>query len=344
MKCKILEVTIRDGSYVNNFQFTTSDVISIARALEDAGIEIIEVGHGLGLGASPKYGLAAATDEEYLSAVNKFIKKAKIAVMILPGIGELKHLELAAKYGVYLVRVAPNITEVEKAKNYVKEAKKLGMKVSVNMLKSYLLPPKDVLKQAKKVEKMGADIVYLVDSAGGMFPEDLVKLLKILKKNLSIKIGFHGHNNLSLALINTLRLIEEGIDYVDTSLHGMGRSAGNVQTEQLVWVLEKKGYKTGIDLYKIMDAASKVLKPLMPEPQGIDEIDIIYGYAEFHSSFEKLVMKIKEEYNLDWRDLVIAIGKRKIDVPTEEIVRKIAEEIAEKRRKEKLFEYPRRIY
>jgi 4-hydroxy-2-oxovalerate aldolase len=344
MKCKILEVTIRDGSYVNNFQFTTSDVISIATALEDAGIDLIEVGHGLGLGASPKYGIAAATDEEYLSAVQKFVKKAKYGVMILPGIGELKHLELAAKYGVYFVRVAPDITEVEKAKPYVKEAKKLGMKVSVNMLKSYILPPKEVLKQAEKVEKMGADIVYLVDSAGGMFPEDLVKLLNLLRKNISLEIGFHGHNNLSLALINALKLIEAGIDYVDTSLHGMGRSAGNVQTEQLVWVLEKKGYKTNIDLYKIMDAATKIIKPLMPEQQGVDEIDILYGYAEFHSSFEKYVRKIKDEYNLDFRDLVIAIGKKKIVRPTEEIVREIAEEIVEKRRKEKLFKYPRRLY
>jgi 4-hydroxy 2-oxovalerate aldolase/long-chain acyl-CoA synthetase len=328
-KITILECTLRDGSYAIDYQFTTEDTAILAAGLEQAGFEFIEVGHGLGLNASNcGKGVAAATDEEYLKAASRVLKKAKFGMFFIPGIGREEDLKMAASYGMGFVRIGTNITEVDESARYVEIAKDLGMRVSANLMKSYAMPPSEFLKQAKKSEKFGADILVVVDSAGGMLPQDVVDYVSVLRNNTDLPIGYHGHNNLGLAISNTLEAIRAGVTVVDATLRGMGRSAGNAQTEILVLVLEKLGYSTGIDVYKTMDVAEGLLKPLMRrEQQGIDSIGVISGYAQFHSSFLTTIYKVAQQHDIDPRELIVKVSEIDRVHVSEELADGIAQEL-----------------
>jgi 4-hydroxy 2-oxovalerate aldolase/long-chain acyl-CoA synthetase len=244
-KIQILECTLRDGSYAIDYQFTAEDTAIITSGLEQAGFELIEIGHGLGLNASsPLIGLSAATDEEYLEAAAKSLKKAKFGMFFIPGIGRKKTLDLAAKYKMDFVRIGTNVTEVEQAEPYIKYAKELGFLVFSNLMKSYALPIDEFIKKAELASRYGADVIVVVDSAGGMMPEEVHNYISRIKREIGVKVGFHGHNNLLLAIANTVEAVKAGAEIVDSSLQGIGRSAGNAQTEILVMVLEKRVYST----------------------------------------------------------------------------------------------------
>jgi len=333
----ILDCTLRDGSYAIDYQFTAEDTALIAAGSEQAGFEFIEVGHGIGMNASNcGKGVAAATDEEYLEAASRVLKKAKFGMFFIPGIGREEDLKMAASYGMGFVRIGTNITEVDESARYVEIAKNLGMTVSANLMKSYALPPSEFLKQAKKSDKFGADILVVVDSAGGMLPQDVVDYVSILKNNTDLPIGYHGHNNLGLAVSNTLEAIKAGATTVDATLRGMGRSAGNAQMEILVLLLEKLGYSTGIDVYKTMDIAERLLKPLMrSEQQGVDSIGAISGFAQFHSSFLTTIYKVAQKHNIDPRELIVKVSEIDRVHVSEELSEGIAKEL-EKERKEAL--------
>jgi len=335
-KMKILECTLRDGSYAIDYQFTAKDTMIIAAGLEDAGFKFIEIGHGLGLNASNAgEGVAAATDEEYLKSASSVLKKAKFGMFFIPGIGREEDLKMSAEYGMNFVRIGTNAPEADKAEKYIKLAKKLGMIVSSNLMKSYALSPEELAEKANLVEKWGADIVYVVDSAGGMLPKDIKEYVEAIKvKTKDIEIGLHAHNNLSLAVANSLAAIEAGATIVDSCLQGIGRSAGNSQTEILVLVLEKLGYRTGIDPIKVMDLGKKLVNPLMHRT-GVDPIDVTSGYAMFHSKFLKNVYKAVNKYDLDPRELIIESSKRSVVNVPEELVMSIAEELKEKEKKRK---------
>jgi len=330
---EILECTLRDGSYVIDYQFTVEDTAIIAAGLEIAGFRMIEVGHGLGLNASNVgKGKAAATDEEYLEVVSKILKSAKFGMFFIPGIGRKSDLKRAAEYGMDFVRIGTNVTEAENAEEYIKYAKDLGFKVTSNLMKSYVLPLRKFIEKAKLVDRYGADIIYLVDSAGCMFPEDIHKYIDSLRKYTSAEIGFHGHDNLHMAISNTLESIKAGARYVDSTLQGIGRSAGNPQTEVLVAVLDKLGYKIDIDLYKTMELGEKLIRPLMRERHGLNPIEIISGYAGFHSSFLNNVYKVAKMYNLDPRDLIIEVSERDKVHVTEKLALDTAEELIREKR------------
>lgn len=332
----ILDCTLRDGSYAIDYQFTAEDTTIIAAGLEQAGLELIEVGHGVGMNASNcGKGVAAATDEEYLEAASRVLKRAKFGMFFIPGIGREDDLRLAARYGMGFVRIGTNITEVDESATYIELAKNLGMMVSANLMKSYALPPAEFLKQAKKSEKFGADILVIVDSAGGMLLQDVIDYVSILKENTNLPIGYHGHNNLGLAVSNTLEAVKAGAITVDASLRGMGRSAGNAQTEILVLLLEKLGYSTGIDVYKAMDVAERLLRPLMRSEQGIDSIGVTSGYAQFHSSFLTTIYKVAQRHQIDPRELIVRVSEiDRVDV-SEELAEGIAKEL-DRERKESL--------
>jgi 4-hydroxy-2-oxovalerate aldolase len=334
-RIQLLDVTIRDGSYLNNFQFTVDDVRRIITGLEDAGIELIEVGHGVGLGASEAgYGFAAASDEDYLRIAAETVSKAKLATMILPGVGDIRLIELAAKYGVHLLRIAPNVTEVEKAEPYVREARKLGLMTSVNLLKTYLVSVQEMVDIARKAEDFGADVLYLVDSAGGMTVEDTTERVRGLVGALKVPVGFHGHNNISLAQANAIAAAREGAAYIDTSLCGMGRSGGNVQTEVFAGFLLREGYQLNVDLMKLLVVADKVVKPLMPYQQGIGAEEFIYGHAQLHSSFEKLVNKFSDRYGLSRYRLISCLGRSRLVTPVEEVAHEIVKDFIRSEKKE----------
>lgn len=293
---------------------------------------MIEIGHGLGLNASNcGKGKAASTDEEYLKVASSILKKAKFGMFFIPGIGRKIDLDLAQKYNMDFVRVGTNVTEIKEAKKYIKYAKDLGMFVSSNLMKSYALTPAKFAKKAKLAEKYGADIIVLVDSAGGMLAKDVKKYLTALKKETNVIMGYHGHNNLSLAIANSLTAIENGVTMIDSSLRGIGRSAGNTQTEILITVLKKLGFNLDIDIYKTMDLAENLIKPYMGTHKGIDSIAITSGYAEFHSSFLDTIYSASKKYSIDPRELIVKVcEKDKIYAPAD-LTNELAKELHEER-------------
>jgi 4-hydroxy-2-oxovalerate aldolase len=294
----LLECTLRDGSYAIDYQFSTIDTERIAKALSEAGFEWIEVGHGVGLGASEKgIGVAKETDLEYIRAGKRAVEGsgAMIGVFFIPGIGRADHLDQACAEGLGFVRVGSNITEFESAETAVRYAKSLGLTVSVNLMKSYAVGPEEFARICRQVEQFGADTVVLVDSAGGMLPDEVYKYSSTALQSIDIPLGFHGHNNFQLAIANCLAARRAGSRVLDVSLRGMGRSAGNAQTEILLALLEKTGDATGIDLLKTMDVGEQLVAPLMPSQKGVDDVAVATGAGRFHSSFLPRVKKAAEE-------------------------------------------------
>jgi 4-hydroxy-2-oxovalerate aldolase len=328
----ILDCTLRDGSYIIDYQFTVEDTYMISLGLERAGFRLIEVGHGTGLGSTRAgKGKASATDEEYLRVARAALghSEAKFGMFFIPGIGSMEDLQLAADYGMQFVRVGTNITEIEQAQRYIEKAKALGFQVSSNLMKSYAVSVDEFVQRAKKADEYGADVITVVDSAGGMLPEEVREYVLRLRDVTDKKIGFHGHNNLHLAITNTLEAIKAGASVVDSSLQGMGRSAGNAQTEVLVMVLEKLGYNTGIDLFKTMDLGKRLIRPAMSRDQGVDDMSLTAGIAQFHSSFSQIIDDAAKKYDVDPRQLIMEVSEIERVNVTRELAEKTALRISE---------------
>jgi 4-hydroxy-2-oxovalerate aldolase len=324
----ILEVTLRDGSYLIDFQFTAEDTANIAAALESVGFRWIEVGHGLGLNASQSgKGTAAATDEEYLDAASHALQRAKWGMFFIPGIGREEDLRLAAKYGMSFVRVGTNVTEAAQAEPYIALAKDLGFIVSYNAMKSYAASPAEFGKIVAEVHAWGADIACLVDSAGSMDPDAVAAYFRAAKGESSSPLGFHGHDNLSLAMANTLRAIEEGAVLVDSSLQGMGRSAGNTVTEVLVAILQRRGLLSHIDLKASMDVGQGLIQPLLGK-RGVDPMAVTSGLAKFHSSFTSKVQRYANKHQIDVRDLIVRLCEEDQVSAPDDLLERLSHELA----------------
>lgn len=323
----VLDVTLRDGSYVIDFQFTEQDTAIICSMLESVGIKWIEIGHGVGLNGSNKgYGVAACTDEEYIIAAAENIKEAKWGTFFIPGIGTFDDIKMAASYNMSFIRIGTNITDFKKAIPYIEYAKSLGLFVAYNGMKSYAVSPNEFANIAKEANTCGTDMVCLVDSAGGLFPNDVEQYFKQTQEKTDIKIGFHGHDNLSLVMANTLKAIECGAYMIDTSIQGMGRSAGNARTEVLFAILKQKGLFKEVDLNRLIDIGQNFINPLIKN-KGADPLAIISGYAMFHSSFTPKVNKYATDYNIDIRDLIIRLCEEdKVDAPDDLLTRLSAEQ------------------
>lgn len=329
---RVVDTTLRDGMHAVSHQFTPDDMAEIAKGLDEAGIDTIEIGHGDGLGGSSfQYGFAKATDEEYLKAVSSVLKNAKLDVLLLPGIGTKKELELAAKYNAKVARVATHVTEADIGEQHIKLAKELGMEAIGFLMMSHMVSPEKVVEQAKLFESYGADKVYITDSAGAMTPKDVTARIKAVKEAVSIPVGHHAHNNLSLAMANSLAAIEAGADMVDGTCKGLGAGAGNTQTEVLVAVLDKLGYETGVDLYKIMDVADDIVAPKMKRPQVIDKNSLSIGYAGVYGSFLLHSLRAAEKFGVDARDILVELGKRKTVGGQEDMIVDVAYELSQKK-------------
>jgi len=328
---RLLDTTLRDGSYVVDFQFTAQDTVIIAGELENAGLRLIEIGHGLGLHASNcGKGRAAESDEAYLEAAASVLKASDWGTFFIPGIGRPEDLQMAVRYGMKFVRIGTNVTEVESALPLIELAKSLGFWVSCNFMKTYALPEAEVAKHAALVQRAGADIAVVVDSAGGMLPEDVARYMNAMRSEADIAIGFHGHDNLGLAIANTLKAVECGAAVIDSSLLGIGRSAGNAMTEIMVLLLKKKGLDLNIDAKKLMDLSERVIKPMMQRHKH-DPISMTAGYAQFHSSYLGTILSYAERYRLDPRDLIIRVCERdQLEAP-DELVQQIAKGLADEK-------------
>ncbi len=304
----LLDCTLRDGSYAINFQFTSEDTSVICQALEGAGVDWIEIGHGVGLCASQRgYGDAAETDVAYMKAAASVLDRAHWGLFCITGIATLQALEEAIDHGMGFVRIGVNLESYREARPFIELARKHDLFTCVNFMKSYTRPPEDFARYAQEAEAYGAHLVYLVDSAGGMLPEQVTRYVEAVRARTdSLRLGFHGHNNLGLGVANALRAVELGVEFVDVSLQGMGRSAGNTPSEQFVCALMRKGIDLNIDPIALMDIAERYIRPLQTTG-GVDSLDVISGLALFHSSYIGTIQKYASKYRVDPRRLIVAV-------------------------------------
>lgn len=306
---KIVDTTLRDGSYAINFKFTAEQTFEISKQLDSVGIEYIEVGHGVGLNAvASNETPAICSDEEYISSAAKAVKKAKIGVFCIPKFARLDDINRAVDNGLNFIRIGTNATEVVTSEPYIKRAKELGLEVFANYMKSYTLQPKEFARNVKLSEDYGVDGVYIVDSAGGMFQETIQEYYDAIRSVSNINVGFHAHDNLGLAIANNLACIEMGLDFVDTSLQGLGRSSGNASTELLILNLLKRGYKLDIDYLKLLEIGANYINPLITA-KGRTSLDMISGFAEFHSSYMKHIQSISQIHNVNPLELIVEYCK-----------------------------------
>ena len=327
-RIRIIDTTLRDGMHAVKHQFTVEQMVEIAGALEDAKVETIEVSHGDGLGGSSiNYGFAAASDKEYLEGVASVLSKSKLAVLLLPGIGTVEDLKIAVNAGVKVARIATHVTEADISEEHIMYCKEVGLETIGVLMMTHTVGPDKIVEQSKLMESYGADMVYLMDSAGAMIPDDVEERIVALKNELSIPVGFHAHNNLGLAIGNSLRAADVGAASLDGTLRGLGAGAGNAQEEVLVAVLDKAGYETGVDLYKIMDAA-ELLDSIVPRLPKIDNTSLLLGYAGVYSSFLLHTYRAAEKFKLDPRDIIIELGRRKAVGGQEDWIIEVAAEMA----------------
>jgi len=321
---RLLDCTLRDGSYAIDFRFTAADTEIIAGALDRAGVPLIEVGHGVGLRASVAgKGEAAETDEAYLVAAARSVHRGKFGVFCIPGIAQLDDVNLAANHGAGFIRIGTNVSEAADAGPFIARAKSLGLEVMANFMKSYTMEPAEFAKRVVLAEQFGADAVYIVDSAGGMLVGELESYLNAVRERTNVPIGFHGHNNLGLAVGHSLKAVELGAVIIDGSLKGMGRSAGNAPTEQLVASLTRMGIDLGIDLLELLDIGEECVEPFLVH-QSLRPLDIVSGFALFHSSFMGTILRYSSRYRIDPRRLIIALcAEDKVNAP-EALVQRIA--------------------
>ena len=328
-KVAILDTTLRDGQHAMAHQFTPQQAADVAKALDEAGVGTIEVSHGDGLaGSSIQYGFAAADDLELLEAVSKVISPGKLGVLLLPGVGTQEDLQMAKEHGAAAARVATHCTEADIAEQHIGLAGQLGMRPIGVLMMTHMVEPAKLVEQAKIMESSGAELVYMMDSAGAMLPADVVARVDALKSSLNVKVGFHAHNNLSLAVANTLAAIEAGADSVDGCLRGLGAGSGNAQLEVLIGVLEKTGIESGVDFYKVMDAAEQVVEPLMHRPQVINNDGLMLGYSGVYSSFLLHARRAAKRFDVDIRDVLIELGNRRTVGGQEDMIIDVAIEMA----------------
>ncbi|MED3863253.1 4-hydroxy-2-oxovalerate aldolase [Priestia megaterium] len=329
---KITEVSLRDGSHVVKHQFTEAQVKSVTRALDNAGMHYIEVSHGDGLGGSTlQYGKSLVDEMKLIEAAVEEAKQATVAVLLIPGIGTVHELKQANSLGAGLVRVATHVTEADVSAQHIEYARKLGMETFGFLMMAHSAPVEKLVEQAKLMESYGAQGVYITDSAGALLPHEVRERVRALRQSLQVEVGFHAHNNLSLAVANTLAAIEEGATRIDGSVRCLGAGAGNTQTEALIAVLNRLGIDVGIDLYKIMDLAEEVVGPILPGSQEIRKGSLAMGYAGVYSSFLLHAEGAAKRFNLDSRDILLELGKRKAVGGQEDMILDVAAELAQRK-------------
>ena len=329
---RIFDTTLRDGMHAVSHKMTPEEMASIAAGLEEAGVDTIEVGHGDGIGGSSmQYGFARATDEEYFKAISQVLKKTKFAVLLIPGIGTVEDLEVAMKYGLNTVRVATHVTEADTGEQHIKFAKQNGLEAVGFLMMSHMAPPEKIVEQAKKFESYGVDRINITDSAGAMLPSEIKIRIKSVLDAVSIPVGFHAHNNLGLAVGNTLAAIEAGASSVDGTVRGLGAGAGNAQLEVLIAALNKAGYETGVDFYKLMDLGKDIVDGLMDRPQIISNEALAIGYAGAYGSFMLHSRRAAEKFGVDARDILLELGRRKTVGGQEDLIIDVAIELAKKK-------------
>lgn len=331
---KLHDMCLRDGMHAKAHQISVEQMIRLACALDEAGVPLIEVTHGDGLGgASVNYGFPAATDEEYLKAVVPRMKNAAISALLLPGIGTVEHLNMARDCGVRVIRVATHCTEADVSEQHISLARKLGLDTVGFLMMAHMKSPEELLAQARLMESYGANCVYCTDSAGHMLPDDVAARIGALRDGLDsgTEIGFHGHHNLALGIANSLAAIEAGASRIDGSAAGLGAGAGNTPLEVFNAVLDRMGVDTGVDVFKLMDVAEDLVTPMMDQPLRVDRDSLIMGYAGVYSSFLLHAKRVGEKYQIPSGDILVELGKMKTIGGQEDMIEDVALNLAKAR-------------
>jgi 4-hydroxy-2-oxovalerate/4-hydroxy-2-oxohexanoate aldolase len=321
---------LRDGMHPKRHQISIEQMISVATALDAAGMPLIEVTHGDGLGgASVNYGFPAHSDEEYLRAVVPRMKQARISALLIPGIGTVDHLRLVHDCGVATIRVATHCTEADVAEQHLGLARKLGMDTVGFLMMAHMQEPENLAKQALLMESYGANCVYCTDSAGYMLPDDVTGRVGALRSVLraETEVGFHGHHNLAMGIANSLAAVEAGATRIDGSAAGLGAGAGNTPLEVFAAVCQRMGIETGIDLYKLVDVAEDLVVPMMDKPIRVDRDSLILGYAGVYSSFLLFAQRAAQKYGVSARDILVEMGRRRAVGGQEDLIEEVAIEL-----------------
>jgi 4-hydroxy-2-oxovalerate/4-hydroxy-2-oxohexanoate aldolase len=317
--------------HAKRHQITVDQMVTLATAMDQAGIPMIEVTHGDGLGGrSVNYGFPAASDEEYLKATVAAVKNAKISALLLPGIGTVDHLKMARDCGINTIRVATHCTEADVSEQHIGMAAEMGLDTVGFLMMAHMIGAEELVEQLKLMESYGANCVYITDSAGCMLPNDVAERISLARKELKpeTEIGFHGHHNLSLSVMNSLTAIEAGALRIDGSVAGLGAGAGNTPLEVLVAVMDKMGVNHGIDTYKIMDIAEDIVTPMMDHQIRIDRDALTLGYAGVYSSFLLFAKRAEAKYGISARDILVELGRRRTVGGQEDMIEDLALDMA----------------
>lgn len=330
---RVTDTSLRDGSHAKRHQFTEQDVTSIVSALDAAGVPVIEVTHGDGLGGSSfNYGFSLVNERKLMKAAVATVKRAKIAALMLPGVGTKEDISAAAELGVSVIRIATHCTEADVSEQHFGLARDIGLETVGFLMMAHSQPPEVLAKQARIMVDAGCQCVYVVDSAGAMVMEDASERVAALVAEIGTdaQVGFHGHENLSLSVANTVLAIRAGAVQVDGSTRRFGAGAGNTSVEALAAVLERLGVRTGIDVLGIIDAAEDVVRPVMDGECVLDRLAIIMGYAGVYSSFLKHAYRAAERYDVSGAEILLECGRQKLVGGQEDQIIQIAAELARK--------------
>ena len=326
-KVTLHDMCLRDGMHPKRHQISLEQMRSVSRALDEAGVPLIEVTHGDGLGGkSINYGFPCNTDEEYLKATVASVKRAKISALLLPGIGTVDHLKMARDCGIGTIRVATHCTEADVSEQHIGMGREMGLDTVGFLMMAHMIGPEDLVRQALLMESYGANCIYCTDSAGYMLPHDVTARISLLRRELKpdTELGFHGHHNMAMGIANSLAAIDAGANRIDGSVAGLGAGAGNTPLEVFVAVLNRMGVEHGVDLYRIMDVAEDLIVPMMDQPVRIDRDALILGYAGVYSSFLLFAQRAAKKYGVSSRDILMEMGRRKTVGGQEDMIEDVA--------------------